>query len=99
MKFLASFLVALAVASKTVTAYGPVLSVHGSGTTNPSKCYWNVMDMMQARAKLPLHMTYRAIGSGGGQTEFTNPGVPVTAKAVVIFPSRRNIMINFKPKE
>jgi len=79
MKFLASFLVALAVASKTVTAYGPVLSVHGSGTTNPSKCYWNVMDMMQARAKLPLHMTYRAIGSGGGQTEFTNPGVPVTA--------------------
>lgn len=47
-----------------------VLSVHGSGTTNPSKCYWHVMDKLEARSKIPIHMTYRAIGSSNGQAEF-----------------------------
>ena len=55
-----------------VLAEQPVLTVHGSGTTNPSKCYWHVMDLIETRAKLPMHMTYRGIGSSSGQAEFSN---------------------------
>ena len=63
-----------------VTGESSTLTIHGSGTTNPSKCYWHVMDKMEARAKLPMHMTYRGIGSSSGQAEFTqNP--PITAFA------------------
>jgi ABC-type phosphate transport system substrate-binding protein len=53
------------------TAAQQVLSIHGSGTTLASKCYWHVMDKMETRAKQPLHMTYRAIGSSSGQAEFS----------------------------
>lgn len=49
-----------------------VFSVHGSGTTNPSKCYWAVMERMRAQSKLPIHLTYRAVGSTTGQLEFVN---------------------------
>jgi ABC-type phosphate transport system substrate-binding protein len=67
----------MAVSGNLVSGEKPVLSIHGSGTTNPSKCFWHVMDKMEARAKLPMHMTYRGIGSSDGQAEFnTNP--PVT---------------------
>ena len=45
--------------------------LHGSGTTNPSKFFWKVMDIMEERAKVPLFMTYRAVGSSTGQIEFT----------------------------
>ena len=47
-----------------------VISVHGSGTTNPSKCYWHIMDTLQVQTKLPVKMTYRAVGSSTGQAEF-----------------------------
>lgn len=47
-----------------------VLSIHGSGTTNPSKCYWHIHDEIEDRARLPLKLTYRAIGSSDGQDEF-----------------------------
>jgi ABC-type phosphate transport system substrate-binding protein len=67
----------MAVSVNVVAGEKPVLSIHGSGTTNPSKCYWHVMDKMEARAKLPMHMTYRGVGSSGGQTEF-NTTPPVT---------------------
>jgi len=55
-----------------------VLSIHGSGTTNPSKCIWMMMQRFMDRAKLPLHLTYRAVGSSTGQYEFlgvNNTGV------------------------
>jgi ABC-type phosphate transport system substrate-binding protein len=58
-----SFLVSTASAQE-------VISIHGSGTTNPSKCYWQIMDQMQIQAKLPLRMTYRGVGSSTGQAEF-----------------------------
>jgi len=45
--------------------------LHGSGTTNPSKFFWKVMDIMEEQAKVPLFMTYPAVGSSTGQTEFT----------------------------
>lgn len=47
-----------------------VLEVHGSGTTNPSKCLWLLQTQMQQRTKVPIHMTYRAVGSGTGIEEF-----------------------------
>lgn len=52
-----------------------VISLHGSGTTNPSKCYWTIMDQMQIQTKLPVQMTYRAVGSSTGQAEFIGDGV------------------------
>jgi len=47
-----------------------VISLQGSGTTNPSKLYWQAIDLITARSKLPLHITYRAVGSSTGQKEF-----------------------------
>jgi len=67
----------MAVSVSMVTGEKQVLSIHGSGTTNPNKCFWHVMDKMEARSKLPMHMTYRGIGSTDGQTEF-NITPPVT---------------------
>eukprot|EP00529_Nitzschia_sp_RCC80_P018532 CAMPEP_0113489530 /NCGR_PEP_ID=MMETSP0014_2-20120614/26576_1 /TAXON_ID=2857 /ORGANISM="Nitzschia sp." /LENGTH=505 /DNA_ID=CAMNT_0000383269 /DNA_START=148 /DNA_END=1665 /DNA_ORIENTATION=- /assembly_acc=CAM_ASM_000159 len=68
-----SLLVAASVAS-TANAQ-EVISLHGSGTTNPSRCYWQIMDQMQAQAKLPVKMTYRGVGSSTGQAEFVGDGV------------------------
>eukprot|EP00536_Pseudo-nitzschia_multiseries_P011622 jgi/Psemu1/243961/estExt_Genewise1.C_4060012 len=51
-----------------------VISVHGSGTTNPSKCYWTIMDQMQIQSKNPIRMTYRAVGSSTGIAEFIGNG-------------------------
>lgn len=44
--------------------------MHGAGTTNPSKLFWNAMELMTERSRLPLHLTYRAVGSSTGQKEF-----------------------------
>lgn len=57
-------LAALAVASEGA-------SLHGSGTTNPSKLFWKIMDMFQASSKADISITYRAVGSGTGQKEFS----------------------------
>jgi ABC-type phosphate transport system substrate-binding protein len=64
-----SLLAALASSPNTYAAH-QVLGVHGSGTTNPSKCFWNVMDMIEEQTKLPTRMTYRAVGSSTGIIEF-----------------------------
>ena len=44
--------------------------LHGAGTTNPSKLFWELLGLVQARAKFALHATYRAVGSSTGQKEF-----------------------------
>ena len=49
-----------------------IISVHGSGTTNPAKCFWALMNELEEQATLPIRMTYRAIGSSAGQREFVN---------------------------
>jgi ABC-type phosphate transport system substrate-binding protein len=54
-----------------------VYSLHGSGTTNPSKCYWSIMERMQARSQQNIRVTYRAVGSTAGQDEFINNGTAV----------------------
>jgi ABC-type phosphate transport system substrate-binding protein len=58
-----------------------MLQIHGSGTTNPSKCYWLVMKDMMEQAKLPIRMTYRGIGSTAGIEEFINGYGPAPAAA------------------
>ncbi|GAB5359295.1 hypothetical protein AAMO2058_000532000 [Amorphochlora amoebiformis] len=46
------------------------VTLHGSGTTNPSRLLWRVFDIFQGQSLLPLHLTYRAVGSSTGQFEF-----------------------------
>ena len=66
-----SLFVAL-VTTVAVTAHMDVLNIHGSGTTNPSKCFWAVMEDLTDQAKHPVRLTYRAVGSGTGIAEFVN---------------------------
>lgn len=71
MKWTASILLALLgalVSSQSVAS--DIVSVHGSGTTNPSKCIWMLMDQFMDRTKVPTSLTYRAVGSSTGQKEF-----------------------------
>ena len=72
--FGASITLAMMAAAPSVTAQ-PVISLHGSGTTNPSKCYWTIMDQLQIQSKVPTRMTYRAVGSSTGQAEFIGDGI------------------------
>ena len=53
-------------------ASGGILSIHGSGTSNPARCYGSVMEELTARSKLPLRLTYRSVGSSIGLEEFKN---------------------------
>lgn len=47
------------------------VQVDGSGTTNPSKFFWQIMETMEARTLKDIRLTYRAVGSSTGQREFT----------------------------
>jgi len=58
-------ILALAIASASA-----LIELDGSGTTNPSKYYWDVMSLFEARAKPAVRMTYRAVGSSNGQFDF-----------------------------
>eukprot|EP00930_Biecheleria_cincta_P063569 TRINITY_DN4909_c0_g1_i7.p1 TRINITY_DN4909_c0_g1~~TRINITY_DN4909_c0_g1_i7.p1 ORF type:complete len:541 (-),score=100.57 TRINITY_DN4909_c0_g1_i7:85-1707(-) len=67
---------AAAVALFSIVGFGvsvaatEVTVLDGSGTTNPSKFFWEVNSLFEARAKPPVRVTYRAVGSGAGQYEF-----------------------------
>ena len=56
-----------------------VIVLDGSGTTNPSKYFWDILALFEARAKPVVHMTYRAVGSSTGQFEFMGEDNPVAA--------------------
>lgn len=56
-----------------------VTNLHGAGTTNPSMLFWNAMDIIMERARVPLHLTYRAVGSSTGQKEFVGVDAAVAA--------------------
>lgn len=47
-----------------------IVPLHGSGTTNPKNWFAKGMKIMEHRARVPLMMTYRAVGSSTGQKEF-----------------------------
>eukprot|EP00434_Breviolum_minutum_P010837 symbB.v1.2.009553.t1/scaffold604.1/size182248/11 len=49
--------------------YG-IIPLHGSGTTNPKNWFAKAMKLMEERARVPLFLTYRAVGSSTGQKEF-----------------------------
>ena len=67
----AAFWLALLASATGVTAHD-VLQIHGSGTTNPSKCFWAIMEDFMDQIRHPLLMTYRAVGSSTGIAEFVN---------------------------
>ena len=72
MKLLLFPLLLLVIALPTTKANhtSSILSLHGSGTTNPSKCLWAILDQFMDRIKVPTRLTYRAVGSITGQEEF-----------------------------
>ena len=61
------------------------LELHGSGTTNPSKFFWKVMDLMEERSRTPVTMTYRAVGTS--RTRAREPVVSETRH--VTFPPEK----------
>mmetsp|Transcript_16297 Transcript_16297/g.27811 ORF Transcript_16297/g.27811 Transcript_16297/m.27811 type:complete len:561 (-) Transcript_16297:411-2093(-) len=60
---------ALTTADDAETPSAPLI-LSGSGTTNPSKCFWHIMSQMQAQIKGVAKLSYRAVGSGTGIKEF-----------------------------
>jgi len=58
------------------TEYEP-LGIDGSGTTNPSKCFWHIMSKLDEQIKLPTRFTYRGVGSGTGIKEFLGTGIEI----------------------
>ncbi|KAG2428357.1 hypothetical protein HXX76_010502 [Chlamydomonas incerta] len=48
----------------------PLYQLHGSGTSNPALIIWRVMDLMMARTKPRVAMSYRSVGSGSGAADF-----------------------------
>ena len=71
----------LGIAFPEAVANSGVLSVSGSGTSNPARCFGNVMEEIQARSKLPLRLSYRSVGSSVGLKEFINERNPTTPAA------------------
>ena len=63
-------------AAAGVSAATDVLEMHGSGTTNPSKFFWKVMDLLEERSAAPIKMTYRAVGASIAPP---NPGARVVS--------------------
>ena len=59
------------------TAQEEPLGLHGSGTTNPSKCFWHIMAKLEEQIKIPAKLSYRAVGSGTGQKEFLGKGIDI----------------------
>ena len=60
----------------TTEIYEP-LGIDGSGTTNPSKCFWHIMSKLDEQIKLPTRFTYRGVGSGTGIKEFLGTGIEI----------------------
>jgi ABC-type phosphate transport system substrate-binding protein len=48
------------------------LLLHGSGTTNPSRCYWTILETLTEQTPLAIRATYRGIGSTNGMLEFAH---------------------------
>ncbi|KAL7529171.1 hypothetical protein ACHAXR_004982 [Thalassiosira sp. AJA248-18] len=61
----------------TSSAQEEPLGLYGSGTTNPSKCFWHIMAKFEEQIKIPAKLSYRAVGSGTGIKEFLGKGILV----------------------
>ena len=62
-----------------------ILELHGSGTTNPSKCFWNIMEELTEQAGTAVRMTYRSVGSTTGIEEFRQGIVNASASMHLMF--------------
>lgn len=89
MKFLlalSTWLLAAAATSAQVEEH--VLQLHGSGTTNPSKCFWSIMESLTEQASIPVRMSYRGVGSSIGIAEFAEQfNASSSAKLLNLFAS------------
>jgi len=65
----AALLARIEAIESSLSDYGMV-PLHGSGTTNPRNWFNQVMKETEHRARVPMLLTYRAVGSGTGQREF-----------------------------
>ena len=81
----ATLLVALAICTAAADVSAQLHELHGSGTTNPSKFFWKVMDLMEERSRTPVTMTYRAVGAS--RTLAREPVASETRR--VAFPSKK----------
>jgi hypothetical protein len=81
----ATLLVALAICIAAAGVSAQHHELHGSGTTNPSKFFWKVMDLMEERSRTPVTMTYRAVGTS--RTRAREPVVSETRR--VTFPPEK----------
>ena len=52
-------------------SHAHMLHVAGSGTTNPSRAYWHMMEHLKDQTSQDLALSYRAVGSTTGMKEFT----------------------------
>ena len=62
--------IALVLVMEGIIASVSAFQLHGSGTTNPSKCYWDVMDAMRSQSSEPIYLSYRSVGSKLGMEVF-----------------------------
>lgn len=60
----------MAVMAIMATAVDATTSMHGAGSTTSDELFWEAMEMIKDRSRMPLHLTYRAVGSSTGQNEF-----------------------------
>ena len=61
-----------------VRGHESTFGLHGSGTTNPSRCYWSILESLREQTIIPLHTSYRGIGSTNGMIEFAHPFLNTT---------------------
>mmetsp|Transcript_21052 Transcript_21052/g.29709 ORF Transcript_21052/g.29709 Transcript_21052/m.29709 type:complete len:545 (+) Transcript_21052:70-1704(+) len=70
MTLRAAFAATVLLGATLVQADNELFGLHGSGTTNPSKCFWILMDQMEDQLRSPVKLSYRAVGSSTGIAEF-----------------------------
>jgi ABC-type phosphate transport system substrate-binding protein len=63
--------------SATYSSTAQHLGIDGSGTTNPSKCFWHIMSKLNEQIKLPTSFSYRGVGSGTGIKEFLGKSIEI----------------------
>ena len=70
----------------TVTQSAPKL-LRGSGSSAVAMVVWRHMDILMSQATTPVWMSYRGIGSGGGESEIiaSSSSAPATATSAVDF--------------
>ena len=88
----ATLLVALAICTAAIGVSAQTHELHGSGTTNPSKFFWKVMDLMEERSRPSVTMTYRAVGAS--RTRAREPVACETRRVTFPRESEKNLLLS-----